>query len=66
MLLRGYPILKWEGAVMKRQDRKLLHEILIVLVIKLILLYGIWSLWIADRHVAVTPHSTMDHLLAPH
>ncbi|WP_162818253.1 cytochrome oxidase putative small subunit CydP [Aquirhabdus parva] len=51
---------------MKRQDRKLLHEILIVLAIKLILLYGIWSLWVADRHVAVTPHSTMDHLLAPH
>ncbi len=51
---------------MKRQDRKLLHEILIVLAIKIVLLYGIWSLWIADRHVTVTPHSAIDHMLAPH
>jgi len=51
---------------MKRQDRKLLHEILVVLAIKILLLYGIWSIWIAGEHVAVTPHSAMDHMLASH
>lgn len=49
---------------MTPRDRQLRKEIVIVLVIKLCLLYAIWSLWIAHRQVAVNPQSAADHLLS--
>jgi hypothetical protein len=51
---------------MTPRDRQLTKEVLIVLIIKLCLLYGIWSLWIAHRQVTVSPQSAADHLLSAH
>lgn len=49
---------------MKPNDRRLLKEISIVLVIKLILLYGIWFYWISGNAIKVDPRSTAQHILS--
>ena len=52
---------------MKLNDRKLVKEIVIVLIIKIILLYGIWFYWIAGKTVKVDAESAASHLLStPH
>lgn len=49
---------------MKLSDQKLVKDIVIVLIIKLILLYGIWYFWIADRAVKVDASSAAAHMLS--
>jgi uncharacterized SAM-binding protein YcdF (DUF218 family) len=50
---------------MKLADRKLVKEISVVLIIKLILLYGIWYYWISGRDVKVDQDSAAAHILSP-
>jgi hypothetical protein len=50
---------------MKLADRKLVKEISIVLLIKLILLYGIWYYWISGHDVKVDQDSAAAHILSP-
>ncbi len=49
---------------MKANDRKLVKDIVLVLIIKLILLYGIWYFWIADHAVKVDASSAAAHMLS--
>ncbi len=49
---------------MKANDRKLVKEIIAVLIIKLILLYGIWYFWVADRAVKVDASTAAEHMLS--
>jgi hypothetical protein len=50
---------------MKLADRKLVKEISIVLIVKLILLYGIWYYWISGHDVKVDQDSAAAHILSP-
>lgn len=49
---------------MKLSDRKLVKEIVLVLILKLILLYGIWFYWVAGRAVKVDASSAAVHMLS--
>jgi predicted negative regulator of RcsB-dependent stress response len=49
---------------MKLNDRKLVIELGIVLIIKVILLYGIWVYWIAGKSVKVDASSAASHILS--
>lgn len=49
---------------MKPNDRKLLKEISVVLVVKLILLYGIWYYWISGNAIKVDSSSAAEHVLS--
>ncbi|MDE2421605.1 MAG: hypothetical protein KGO49_10570 [Gammaproteobacteria bacterium] len=49
---------------MKANDQKLIKDIVIVLIIKLILLYGIWFYWVSGRTVKVDASSAATHMLS--
>lgn len=56
------PLLK--ESVMAPSDRHLLKNIGIALMIKMLVLFGIWSIWIKGNHVAVNADSASTHLLS--
>jgi len=49
---------------MNLNDRKLIKDIGIVLIIKLILLYGIWYYWVSGDVVKVDASSAAQHLIS--
>lgn len=49
---------------MNLNDRKLVKDIGIVLIIKLILLYGIWYYWVSGAAVKVDASTAAQHLIS--
>lgn len=51
---------------MNLKDRSLVRKLAVVLVLKLVLLTGLWWGFVRDQRVAVNADAATTHLLGPH